>query len=149
MNDFNIDKKAKRFMFIMMFSPLVGLFGWVFWEAITEDRTSGEIYLSFIVKEECEGKITSIYRQKMNHNVLALKTKNCEHTVPSRWETKFLVGDSISKKMGWLFVAHYRDGELLEILDYHDIAKDMKDDTFYVIKKRIKEKLNIAEDKKQ
>lgn len=144
MDDFNIDKKAKRFMFIMMFTPLVGLFGWVFWEAITEDRTSGEIYLSFIVKEECEGKINSIYRKKMSHNVLALKTKTCEHTLPSKWETKFLVGDSISKKMGWVFVEHYREGELIEILDYNEMAKEMKDDSFFVIKKRIKEKLNIS-----
>jgi len=51
-------------MLIMMFSPLAGLFGWVFWEAITEDRTSGEIYLNFRVREECEGKIISIYRKK-------------------------------------------------------------------------------------
>jgi len=62
----------------------------------------------------------------MSHNTLTLKAKKQNFYVPYRWETKFLVGDSISKKEGELFVEHYRDGELIEILDYRDIAKDMK-----------------------
>jgi len=61
----------------------------------------------------------------MDHNILALKTKTCEYKVNPEWETKFQIGDSISKKLSWLFIEHYRDGELIEILNYRDLAKNL------------------------
>jgi len=126
MEGFKLDKKVKYFLFFMLFFPLIGLFGWIFWETITDNRTGGEVYLSFKVEIECIGKIDSIYRQKMKHNILALKTKDCIFDVAPDWETKFKLGDSISKKKGELIVEHYRNGELIEVLDYHDIAKHIK-----------------------
>jgi len=126
MNYFNLPGKVKYFLIFMIATPFVGLFGWVFLNALTDTRSSGEIYLSFQVKKECFGKVKSIYREKMNHNVLTLSTMNCIFQVPYKWESNFKINDSISKKEGELFVEHYRGGKLLEVLDYHDIAKDMK-----------------------
>lgn|SRR5699024_2804368 len=126
MGNFEVDKKVKYFLLFMVFFPLIGLFGWIFWGSITDNRTGGEIYLSFKKEIDCIGKVDSIYRQKRKHHIMALKTKDCILDVPVRWETKFQLGDSISKKEGELFVEHYRNGELIEVLDYRDIAKDIK-----------------------
>lgn len=126
MGNFEVDKKVKYFLLFMVFFPLVGLFGWIFWDFITDDRTNGEIFLDSRTKIDCIGKVDSIYRQKMNHNILTLKTQSCIFQVDADWETKFQLGDSISKKKGELIVEHYRNGELIEVLDYHDIAKHMK-----------------------
>ena len=110
----------------MIATPFVGLFGWVFLNALTDTRSSGEIYLSFQVKKECFGKIKSIYRQKMNHNIQTLETENCLFQLPAKWEDNFQINDSISKKEGELSVEHYRDGKLIEVLDYHDVAREMR-----------------------
>jgi len=126
MENFQIDKKVKYFLFFMLFFPLIGVFSWIFWDTITDNRTGGEIYLSSKKEIECTGRVDSIYRQKMEHNILALKTKDCVFDLAPDWETKFQLGDSISKKKGELIVEHYRNGELIEVLDYHDIAKHMK-----------------------
>jgi len=79
---------------------------------------------------------------EMNNNQLTLVTKRCDFIVESIWTEKFTVGDSISKKEGELFVEHYRDGELIDVLDYGDIAKEMKDDDWDIIWRRLKEKIN-------
>lgn len=126
MENFQLNKKTKAFLFITVLLPFIGLFGWVFFNAIIDTRSSGEIYLSLQLEKNCLGRVETIYRQEMNHNVLTLKTERCIFQVPYKWENKFLVGDSISKKEGELLVKHYRGGRLIEILDYHDVAKDMK-----------------------
>ena len=119
-----IDSKVKFFLYFMMFFPLVGLFGYVFWESITDERTSSEIYLSYKVKIVCFGKVTSIYRG--DRQVLVLKTSDGLFEVPFEWEDKFKLDDSISKKKGALLVYHYRSGTLIEMLDYNEIAKNIK-----------------------
>lgn len=126
MKNFEVDKKVKYFLLFMVFFPLMGLFAWIFWELITDNRTTGDIYMNFKEEIECVGKVDSIYRQRMEHNILALKTENCIFDVAPDWETRFMVGDSISKKKGELIVKHYRNGKLIEVLDYRDIAKTMK-----------------------
>jgi|SRR5690606_22693396 len=123
---FNLPNKVKYFLIFMIATPFVGLFGWVFLNALTDTRSSGEIYLSFQVKKECFGKIKSIYRQKMNHNIQTLETENCLFQLPAKWEDNFQINDSISKKEGELSVEHYRDGKLIEVLDYHDVAREMR-----------------------
>lgn len=117
MKELEINKKVKYFLLFMMFAPLIGLFGWMFWGVITDNKTFEESFLEREKEIECIGKLDSIYRQKMNHNILTLRTNNCVFEVASNWENKFKVGDSISKKKGELIVEHYRNGELIEILD--------------------------------
>lgn len=119
-----IDNKVKFFLYFMMFFPLVGLFGYVFWESITDERTSSEIYLSYKVKIACFGKVNSMYRG--DRQVLVLKTSDGLFEVPFEWEDKFKLDDSISKKKGALLVYHYRSGTLIEMLDYNEIAKNIK-----------------------
>jgi|SRR5699024_51585 len=126
MGNLEVDKKVKVFLFIMISFPLVGLFSWIFWDFVTDDRTNGEIFLDSRAEIECIGKVDSIYRQKMNNNILTLKTQSCIFQVEAYWEANFKSGDSISKKKGELIVEHYRNGELIEILDYRNIAKDIK-----------------------
>ena len=126
MENIEVDKKVKVFLFLMIFFPLIGLFGWIFWEAITDSKTHEEAYLESEKKVLFIGKIDSVYRLKMSHNTLTLKAKKQNFYVPYRWETKFQLGDSISKKKDELIVEHYRNGELIEVLDYRDIAKEMK-----------------------
>src|SRR5690606_8778210 len=118
MEEFKLDSKVKYFLLFMVFLPLVGLFGWIFWKTINDNRTYSEIFLDSRTNIDCVGKVDSIYRQKMNHNILALRTKDCIFQVEADWETKFQIGDSISKKKGELIVEHYRNGKLIEVLDY-------------------------------
>jgi len=44
--------------------------------------------------------------------------------VERSWESKFQVGDSVSKNDGSLLAELYRDGKLIEVLDYNDIARE-------------------------
>ncbi len=126
MEEFTIPFKLKILLITVCFVPIVFLFIYVNYDGIMNPKSSKEVFLELIFKEECDGIIDSIYRQKMNHNILTLKTEFCVHTVPRLWETKFEVGDSISKRKGESILKHYREGKLIEILDYNDIAKNMK-----------------------
>lgn len=128
---FKMDKvpfswKIKLFLAIIVLTPFIVLFWVVLADDIINPKSSGQIFLNMREKIECQGVVNSIYRQKMNNNQLTLLTENCEFIVESKWTRNFLVNDSISKKKGELFVEHYRDGKLIEILDYHDLAKDRK-----------------------
>ncbi len=128
---FKMDKvsfswKMKLFLAIIFITPFIVLFWVVLADDIINPKSSGEIFLNMREKIECQGVVNSIYRQKMNNNQLTLVTENCAFIVESKWTRKFLINDSISKKKGELFVEHYRGGKLIEVLNYHDIAKDMK-----------------------
>lgn len=118
--------KMKIFLSFILITPFVILFWIVLGDDIINPKSPEEIYLNMQMKIECEGVVDSIYRQKMNNNIQTLKTNNCIFQLPAKWEIKFKVKDSISKKEGYLFVEHYRDGKLIEILDYRDIAKHRK-----------------------
>jgi hypothetical protein len=104
-----------------MGTPLLLLFGWIFFNSITDKRSGKEVYLDMVIDDDCKGIVESIYRKKMSHNTMILKTKHCEFQVEAIWENKFKLKDSISKKKGSLKVEHYRDGRLLEILDYNKL----------------------------
>lgn len=147
MNKFGLSQKMKLFLGIIFIFPFIVLLWVVLEDDIVNPKSSEEIFLTMRKKIECQGVVDSIYRQKMNNNQLTLLTKECDFIVESSWTMKFIVGDSISKKEGELFLEHYRKGELIEVFDYREIAKEMKDDDWDIIKKRLKEKLNIVKDK--
>ena len=144
MSELRLSRKVKIFLGVIFIFPFIVLFWIAFGSEIINPRTSEEVFLELRLQINCEGVVKSIYRQKMNHNVQALKTEKCIFQVDAVWEDSFLVGDSISKKEGELFVEHYRNGELIEILDYRDIAKERKNDSWGIIWRRLKEKINIA-----
>lgn len=118
MNNSQMSTRLKVFLILTCCIPLLFLFLFVNYESIISPKSSKKIFLEIRSEEECIGKIDSIYRQKMNHNILVLQTENCIFQVEPFWEHKFKVGDSISKKKGELQVEHYRDEKLLETLDY-------------------------------
>src|SRR5690625_4628490 len=126
MRNYELNKKPRIFLLIMIAFPFIVLFCIVIAPDLINPPKPGENYLQYKIKINCQGKVLQIYRQKMNHNIQTLKTENCSFQLAAKWEDKFQINDSISKKEGELFVEHYRDGKLLEILDYHDITKDMK-----------------------
>ena len=126
MRKFELNRKAQAFLIVGCVLPFVGLIAIILWDNFSDKMTQEEMYLEYEKKSSFTGKIDTLYRLKMNHNTLTLKAEKQNFFVPAKWEDKFQINDSISKKEGELFVEHYRDGKLLEVLDYHDIAKDMK-----------------------
>lgn len=126
MRNYELNRKLRFFLLTMIVFPFIVLFCIVIAPDLINPPKPGENYLRDKIKINCQGRVFKIYRQRMNHNIQTLKTESCLFQLPSNWEDKFQVNDSISKKEGELFVEHYRDGKLLEVLDYHDIAKDLK-----------------------
>jgi len=126
MNDSKITVKEKIILAGIVFIPIIMLVSWVFFKSLSDKTTDKDVYLNYEINIECIGKIDSIYRLKMNHNTLTLKVSGNNFYVPPNWENKFKIGDSISKKQGRLTVEHYRNNNLLEILDYNDIVKNME-----------------------
>lgn len=123
MTDLKLSIKEKVILISVMGIPLLLLFGWIFFNSITDKRTGKEVYLDMVIDKKCEGIVDSIYRQEMNHNVLALKTKDCIFEVEPEWEKKFEIGDSISKRKGELYLKYYRNDRLVEVLNYEDLNR--------------------------
>jgi hypothetical protein len=123
MTDLKLSIKEKVILISVMGIPLLLLFGWIFFNSITDKRTGKQIYLDMVIDKKCEGIVDSIYRQEMNHNVLALKTKDCIFEVEPEWEKKFEIGDSISKRKGELYLKYYRNDRLVEVLNYEDLNR--------------------------
>lgn len=115
--------KEKIILIGVIVIPLLLLFSWIFFNSITDKRTGKEVYLDMVIDKKCEGIVDSIYRQEMNHNVLALKTKDCIFEVEPEWEKKFEIGDSISKRKGELYLKYYRNDRLVEVLNYEDLNR--------------------------
>lgn len=124
MKDFNISNGDKLIVVSVMAIPILFLFGYVFLNTIIDNRTAKERYLDYVIDDYCSGKVDSIYRQKMNHNIMILKTNECEFQVEAEWENYFKVGDSISKHKGQLILEHYRNGKLIETLDYNKLNRE-------------------------
>src|SRR5699024_5848660 len=105
--------KIRIFLLFILAFPFVILFWIVVGKEIINPKPPEEVFLNMRKKINCQGVVDSIYRQKMNHNVQTLKTRYCIFQIDAAWEDRFLIGDSISKKKGDLFVEHYRDRKLL------------------------------------
>ncbi|WP_452218596.1 hypothetical protein [Lacinutrix undariae] len=121
MKDFNISNREKLIVVFVMAIPMLFLFGYVFYEYISDDRTAKERFLESVIQVNFIGTVDSIYRQKMNHNTMVLKSNEYEFYVPGEWENYFKVGDSISKHKGQLILEHYRNSKLIRILDYNKL----------------------------
>ncbi len=50
--------------------------------------------------------------------------KDQQLDIERSWESKFQLGDSVSKTEVSLLAELYRDGKLIEVLDYNDIARE-------------------------
>lgn len=114
-------KKKWWILIVIILFPMVLIFGVGFINYLTTTKSNKEIYLDTVKENVFHSSIKRIYREKTNHNVLTLEGDHEIYTVYPNWEYKFKVGDSISKDSGSLKLKHYRDDNLLEILDYNDI----------------------------
>lgn len=123
MIDFHISNRSKVLLICFIIIPLIFLFFWVNYNNIFNPKSSKDIFLDLRKQDDCIGRIDSIYRQKMNHNILTLGTKNCQLQVDAEWEREFKVGDSISKMRGKLILEHYRGNKLYQVLDYEDLRR--------------------------
>jgi len=112
----DISPRLKLLIQIVSIIPFIFLLIWMIIPDLYESRTFKDRFFEREEKIECIGVVDSIYRQIMNHNILTLKTNSCVYEIHSSWENKFLVGDSIIKREGELFIEHYRGGKLIEIL---------------------------------
>jgi len=116
MKNKNVNLRLKILVMIISVLPFLFVFAWMIIPELYDSRTLKDRFLEREESIECIGIIDDIYRQKNNHNILTLKTKECIYEIHSAWENKFQIGDSISKKEGNLFIEHYRNGTLIEIL---------------------------------
>ncbi|GEM53702.1 hypothetical protein F0358_12860 [Empedobacter brevis] len=116
-------KKEWWILIIIILFPMGLIIGIGTFNYLTETRTRKQIYLDNVKKLAFHNSINNIYKEKRDHNVLIIKGKRNDekYKIYSNWEHKFLIGDSVSKDSGSLKLEHYRDGKLLEVLDYNDI----------------------------
>lgn len=124
MKGFDVSNKEKLIVISVMSIPMLFLFGYIFLKSISDDRTSKERFLESVIQVNFIGTVDSICRQKMNHNIMVLKSNEKEYFVEAEWENYFKVGDSISKHKGQLILKHYRNGKLIENLDYSKLNRE-------------------------
>jgi hypothetical protein len=123
LNSFKLSNTDKSIIYIVLFVPMLVMIGFAIRGAFFNDRSSRDYFLETREKESFHGVVDSIFWQKDNHNVKTLKSDHGVFEIERVWENKFKVGDSVSKHKGCLLVEHYRNGKLLEVLNYEDLRK--------------------------
>jgi hypothetical protein len=121
---FNLSNTDRWIIYSILFVPLSILFFFMIRGFFFNPKSHRDAFLESRQEYDFHGTVDSIYRQKYNHNIMTLVAKNQEFTVDGEWEHKFQVGDSISKNQGSLLVEYYRNGQLVEILNYADLRKE-------------------------
>ncbi|QES93546.1 hypothetical protein F0358_12855 [Empedobacter brevis] len=115
-------KKEWWTLLAVILLPLLSLFSYIGYITSSDKRTNKEVFLDMVILDKFHEKIDSIYRVKKQHNGLIISGNNKSIGCPFvNCEEKLSVGDSVSKDSGSLKLEHYRDGKLLEVLDYNDI----------------------------
>ena len=121
---FNLSKTDRWIIYSILFVPLSILFFIMIRGFFFNPKSHRDIFLESRQEYDFHGTVDSIYRQKYNHNILTLKAASGIFEVEAEWQNKFQLGDSISKHRGSLLVEHYRNGQLVEILNYADLRKE-------------------------
>ena len=80
-----------------------------------------DIFLNNRSDRHFEGKIILIKNNQKNHNALTMYSKENSIVLPHQWDSKVKINDSIFKQNGELFLKIYRNGKLLDSLNYNDI----------------------------
>lgn len=115
-------KKEWWILVVVILLPMLSLFSYIGYIIFSDKRTNKEIFLDMVIPDDFHERIDSIYRIKQQHNGLVISGNNKLIGCPFiDCEKKISVGDSISKDSGSLKLKHYRNGKLLETLDYNDI----------------------------
>ncbi len=119
---FGLSRRDKLIVFSLLSIPFLLMLFYVV-NALFDSRTTRDFYLEDKKIESYHGVIDSIFHQKRNHNIKTLVVGEKWIGLHSSWENKFRVGDSVSKYQGSLQIQHFRNGELIETLDYNDVIK--------------------------
>ncbi|RKS26193.1 hypothetical protein CLV94_1250 [Flavobacterium endophyticum] len=123
MDNYMVLRKVKIFLFGIIFITLSIILSFIGYDLWFDPKSPFEHFLEAQSKINMQSKIIFIYRDVKNHNTQFIKLKDTALGISPIWDDKFQVGDSISKKKGSLKIEHYRNNNLLEILDYNDIKK--------------------------
>lgn len=122
--NFKLGKTDKIIIYSVLFIPLLILFIFMMKGLFFDPKSKRDYFFEIRQTYNFHGTIDSIYRQKQNHNILTLMSENNILPIDRGWQNKFKIGDSISKNQGSLLVEHYRDGRLIEVLNYEDLLKE-------------------------
>lgn len=104
----------------MIFSPLIILTIIVLYVNFNSENPR-DIFLTNSSNRYFQGKVMSIKNNEKDHNALTIYSNDDNIILPSLWDSKVEINDSISKQKGELFLKIYRNGELLDSLNYNDI----------------------------
>jgi len=115
--------KVKILFFCAIFIPVFVLISFMAYGLWFDPKHPKEYYLDEKKNIDVQSKIKFIFRDKKNHNIQFLKLKDTLLSIPSTWEDKFQVGDSVYKRKGTLKLTQYRNGKIIEIFDYTTVMK--------------------------
>ena len=113
-------KKINILLTIIIVLPLIILTIIVLNKSLNPKKPR-DIFLDNQSKKYFEGKIILIKNDKKNHNALTMHSNQNSIVLPSQWDYKVKVNDSISKQKGELFLKIYREGKLKDSLNYNDL----------------------------
>lgn len=118
-----LSKKDKAILYIAIFLPLIFI-GLAIFINSWGGKSKVDLYYESRQDEYFHGVIDSIYRQKDNHNIMTISSRQSVFEIAGEWEEKFRLGDSIVKDKGSLVIEIFRNGTLTESLDYRDLNKE-------------------------
>ena len=117
-DEFGIDKKAKRILFIAMLIICVPLIIFMYWK-ITHSIGGKDLLIQDAKSESFYGMVDSIYRDTRNHDIEMLELSGgYEYPMYREWEPRVKIGDSLAKDYGSLKVKIYKKGGRTDTLDY-------------------------------
>lgn len=115
-------KKANVIISLLVFLPffllivIVGIF--ILKEEPISDR---EYFLKSQSRQNFNSVILEIRNDRGNRNVETLYSKYNKIVLPRKWKKKVQIGDSISKQDGKLYLKIYREGLMIDSLNYNDL----------------------------
>lgn|SRR5690606_27497827 len=114
-------KKENILISLLLLCPILVLIGVFIW-GIQEKRTPREVFLKNQIKKEFNAKVSLIKNDKDNHYSRTMYSKDSKIVLPKIWDNMIQVGDSISKHSGNLYLKIYRNGEMIDSLNYNDLS---------------------------
>jgi len=115
-------KKIDFLLWGLIFSPLVILAELVFYITSFEEKIpEKEKYLQNRFGIEFNATVILIKNDRNNRSIETVFSIKNKIVLPDDWREKVMVGDSISKNEGELFLKVFRKDSLIDSLNYEDI----------------------------
>lgn len=105
------------FLPLLVLILIVAIF--IFIEEPLNDR---EYFLRSQKRQNFNSVVIEIKNDKNNRNVETVFSTYNKIVLPRKWKNKAQVGDSISKHSGNLYLKIYRNGEMIDSLNYNDLS---------------------------